>query len=823
MTTRTRSFLDERREALAASPAPVNGIAGIEIAGDVATLRFVKPTPGPGGVPVAPLGPSDFVVSGGDRIRGIAVESITPNGDDLDLTFTREGDFSSYTLSIDTDVPGFDPILREITFRFRVHCDTDLDCEADPDLPPPPPEEPRLDYLARDFESYRAMMLDRLAVTTPDMTERHPASLEMTLVEWMATLGDELSYKLDKITTEYALESARLRRSAARHVRLVGYHMHNGASARVLAHVDVAGGTVPLAASDLSFATTAPVLGAPVVAQTQLPQAHAEGALIFQPAHDMTLHAAHNRIDLHHWGDPDAILAKGATEAWLRDPDIALTLAAGDLLILTETRDPATSRTEDADPTHRHAVRLIADPETTQDPLELVGGAPLTVHRITWGPDDSLPFDLCVGERPAGQELAHALGNIVVADHGFALPDPEDLGTAPVRTDPEMIEDPLLPGPPKPLDALDRQRPFAPTLRHKDLTFTAGPFTTGDPMVPAARILDIDPGACQADMHLTSTLEADHWRARSDLLADGPNDLVFVPEVAQDGTTTLRFGRTHGDIASTHGKTPRAGDQFRAHYRIGTGPIGNIGADALAHIAASPLALGNVLAVSNPLPGAGGLRRETIAEVGQRAPVHFLQQKRAVTLADYEALLNAHPDVQRAHARKRWLGAWSAIFLSVDRTGSTEVDEAFKTALLDYLEPFRMMGHDLTIDAPIYVPLTVTLHACVDPDHFAEDVEAALEEAFSIGHRRDGERAFFHPDNVTFSSRIYLSHIYRAAMAVPGVRDVQILDFRRAASASSDAIDEGVLNFGPREIPVLANDPNHPDQGDLTITAEGGR
>lgn len=822
MVIRTRSFLDERREALAASPAQVNGIAGIEVTGAMATLRFVKATPGAGGVPNVPLGPSDFQVRGGDRIRGIAVETVTSNGNDLDLTFSREGDFSAYTLVIDPAQPDYDPILREIPFRFRVHCDTALDCESDPDVPEAPAPEPRLDYLARDYESYRAMMLDRLAVTTPEMTERHPASLEMTIVEWMASLGDELSYKLDKITTEYALETVRLRRSAARHARIIGYSMHNGASARVLAHVEVAASFSPTTA-DLAFVTNMPSLGASVVPQTRLPEAHANGALIFEPTHDMTLDAAHNRIGVHHWGDPDAVLAKGATEAWLRDPDQALNLVAGDLLILVEERDPATGRPEDANPIHRQAVRLITDPETVQDPLEVVGGNPLRVHRVIWAPDDALGFTLCVGARPAGQELAHALGNIVVADHGFTLSTSEAIGTAPLRTDPEFVDNPALLGPPKTLAALNRQRPFAPTLTHKNLTFTAGEFITGDPTFPASQITAIDPSQTQADMHLTSLLEPDRWTARRDLLAEGPSALVFVPEVIEDGITTLRFGRSHGDVASTHGKTPVANDEFQAHYRIGTGPIGNIGASALGHIAASPLALANVLQVSNPLPAAGGARRETIAEVRQRAPVSFQRQQRAVTLADYENLLNAHPDVQRAHARKRWLGGWSAIFLSVDRIGSMDVDDGFKDMLLDYLEPQRMMGHDLTIDAPIYVPLAVAIKACVAEDHFAEDVEDALEEAFSTGYQQDGETAFFHPDNVTFSSQIYLSHIYRQAMAVPGVRDVHVLDFRRAASTTSQAIDEGVLTFGPREIPVLANDPNYPDQGKLTIEAEGGR
>ena len=333
----------------------------------------------------------------------------------------------------------------------------------------------------------------------------------------------------------------------------------------------------------------------------------------------------------------------------------------------------------------------------------------------------------------------------------------------------------------------------------------------------------LDPSRAVADIRLLETGEADDWEPLSDLLSAGPDDGVFVPVVEADGTTRLRFGQGHNGGRSTHGKTPVAGSEFFARYRVGTGRAGNIGADSLAHIAASGLAAPNVVRVRNPLPAAGGSDRESIAEVRQRAPVSFHAQRRAVTLADYEALLDAHPNVQRAHARRRWLGSWPAIFLSVDRVGSLEVDEPFREAMLAYLEPFRMMGHDLTIDAPIYVPLQVGLKACVNRDFFAEDVRAALEDRFSSGLREDGQRGFFHPDNITFSSTVYLSRIYEAAMQVAGVDDVHVTAFQRAGAILSTAADEGVLTFGPREIPILSNDPDRPDAGTLTVETEGGR
>lgn len=831
---RSEGFLDERRERLAASAARVNGIAGIEVdPADMTrlTLRFVHPLPGqPNGRPAgAALKPSDLLIAGGDRIRGVSVIDAVSSGRDLALRVNRAGDFSAYTLRIRDGLPGWDPILREIRFAFRLHCDSG-DCAAPPAPMPDPAPAPQIDYLARDYDSYRRMMLDRMAVSVPDWTERNPADTGVALVEWLAYLGDGLSYLLDHAGTEYALETARLRVSAARHARLVGYRMHNGASARVLAQVRLAPGVdrLDLPRAGLVFLTRPDTEDQPVIPLARAQAAVETGAVAFEPLAPSILHAAHDRIALHHWGDPQAVLAAGATSCDLRDPGHALELAASDLLVLMQARDPVTGRAGDADPARRQAVRLAGAPQMLDDPLETLpppgGGAaqPLRVWRIRWDAADALRFDLHHGAA-AGAPMALALGNIVPADHGFTLTDPatdlplaEPLGMAPDPTDPEA---PPAPGAPNELKQtlaeLDRPRPFRPRLSRRDLSFAVPPEIGASG--PAAALMQVDPAQALAQVSLRSTRETDRWLPVPDLLGQPADALRFVPEVEGDGTTRLRFAGP----GTGNGKTPEPGDSFTARYRIGHGTAGNIGAGALARIAVSGAAAGNVAGVWNPLPAAGGTARETVAETRQRAPVSFHQQRRAVTLADYEALLNAHPQVQRATARKRWLGGWSAIFLTVDRSGGLPVNQPFRRMLLDYLEPYRMMGHDLAVDAPILVPLQITIRACAAPDALADKVAQALAARFSAGLAEDGRRGFFHPDNVSFGSRIYLSHIYRAALEVPGVADIRVTAFGRAGQP--DASDAGVLEFGPREIPVLSNDPNRPGEGRLTIQTGGGR
>jgi hypothetical protein len=822
---RSRAYLDERRAAVADPAVPVNGIEFLEVDPDDQTrltVGFLKPLPGePDGVPdAAPLAPGDIAIRGGDRITGIRVTGAEADGSVLTVTVDRPGDFSTYTLAVEEDRAGFDPILREIEFSFKAGCPTDSDCAAEPVTVEERRVEPHIDYLGRDYESFRRVIFDRMATLAPAWTDRNPADVGVTLVELLAYVGDYLSYRLDAVDTEAYLDTARLRTSARRHALITGYAMHDGASARVFAQVRLAAGIVAplnLPRGAVAFLTRSEGLAGNLVSPQDMARAVGAGALVFEPLHDARLHPAHQSMRLHAWGEADAVLAAGTTGAWLRDPGALVDLHTGDLLVLVQALDPATGRAADADPGLRQAVQLVAEPEVFADPLEPTvpdpeGGPdlPLRILRIRWAPGDALGFALAIGSNADGEPLAEVLGNIVVADHGYSLPDAELLPPVPSPLDPELPD-----GGPKPLAALDRPRPFRPTLARRDVT-VAGPAFDPAAAGSAAAMLATDPARAMPAIALTDLATMEEWEPARSLIGAGPDDALFVAETEADGTTRLRFG---DDVS---GRRPNAGTQFSTRYRVGGGTAGNIGIGALRHLA-NVGAINGIAGVSNPLPANGGRDRETVAEVRERAPVAFLKQKRAVTPDDYAALVNARPDVQRATARKRWIGSWPAIFVTVDRADGAPVDEAFVDDVLAYLEPYRLMGHDLAVEAPIFVPIDLAMHVCVDREHFADDVRDALEDAFSAGLTRAGTPGFFHPDNLTFEAKLYSSRIYAAAKAVEGVADVSVTQFRRQNAPQVSGVSSGVLTFGRREIPILANDRDHPSQGKLTIVVEGGR
>ena len=85
-----------------------------------------------------------------------------------------------------------------------------------------------IDYLAKDFASFRAALLDYSAPAYPQWVERDEPDLGMVLVELLSAAGDDLSYLQDRIAAEATLATATQRGSVVRHARLVDYEPRPG-------------------------------------------------------------------------------------------------------------------------------------------------------------------------------------------------------------------------------------------------------------------------------------------------------------------------------------------------------------------------------------------------------------------------------------------------------------------------------------------------------------------------------------------------------------------------------------------------------------------
>jgi hypothetical protein len=205
-----------------------------------------------------------------------------------------------------------------------------------------------------------------------------------------------------------------------------------------------------------------------------------------------------------------------------------------------------------------------------------------------------------------------------------------------------------------------------------------------------------------------------------------------------------------------------------------------------------------------------------------------------VTLADYVARAEEIEGVSRAAARYAWTGSWRTVRVTIDPVGTNELSYELRKTVADYLNAVRLIGEDLEIRPPIFVPLEIKVVLCAEPHVWAEDIRFVLEQEFSTGWTPDGRKGFFHPDLWTFGQPLYASQIIGHAMQVRGVehavgQKVGVAPSEKTLSVSIKRRNSTVLptdsltQLNYNEIIQVMNDPDHLEQGTIVFDVKGGR
>ena len=532
---------DERRRAAVLGNPALNGIDYLEVLGfdadpiglppqTILMVRCLKAAP-------AGLTPDNIIIAGGESITGITAVFVTPAtappatmtaaqkafftslrdaADVLLVGTSAAGDFSPYRLrlvnsatqanedpfTVTEVLTGFDPQLAEVEFSFKVECPPFFDCKPlPPDCPPNLPAPPAINYLAKDYGSFRTVMLDRLNQLLPAWGATSEADLGVALAELVAYVGDALSYKQDAVATEAYLQTARSRISLRRHALLVDYRVHDGCNARTWMQLQVDRSAVLVTGT--VFNTDAPRRPATVAGHER--EALDAGVIVFESMQDAELFPELNVLSFYAWGDTDCCLPTGATEATLRGTFDNLKI--GDVLIFQELIGPQTGNTADADARHRCAVRLtsvttrdgagtrLVDPlfeDGTGLPITSPAQQPTPVTEIQWASGDALPFPVCISstfldstqKKVSLTDVSKAFGNVVLADHGVRLKG-IDLGVVPrpgIFCPPQPGADRCQPARPVPVPV--RYRPVVPD-GDRPVTQAVALQVAGSPVTPA--------------------------------------------------------------------------------------------------------------------------------------------------------------------------------------------------------------------------------------------------------------------------------------------------------------------------------------------------
>ncbi|MEJ7603342.1 MAG: putative baseplate assembly protein [Kofleriaceae bacterium] len=721
-----------------------------------------------------------FPITGGGRLRGgpgqglVQVTSIAqgPDPEVLVLTVAPIGDYSTYTLSIDH--ANIDPLFSSLAFKFRPGCFS-IDCAPDWTQSPKPEPAPPFDSLARDYESFRHALVVAMQNRVPGWRPTSDADLSVTLLDLLAASADELADVQDRVMNEAYLATARKRVSLARHARLVDYYIHEGNQASTLLALR---------------ATQDAVLPAGFAVTT-----HADATLgtTFVSVEPTPVRAEHGDIRLYTWSDVITALAAGDTaadlafaslveaDAYVAQVEAQLVPESGlapPRLVIAQTKDPVTGNAASRDPNRRQLLRLTGATRVS-DPQAPAAG----IVRVTWRRDDALRNDYCFVERatpehPRYDDVSLFHGNLARATSGAVF---EQREIAPTPT---------------------RWGSLVPLRADRPVLYTATPADGATPTRSTVTVTVVTPG------------DVDHdWTETISLVHSGSTDKHFTIETDEQLRSVLRFG------TGTNGRSLPDEATVTATWRTGLGADGNIGRDRLAMIvtAAPPIA-----GVWNPFDAVDGRAPEPAAEIRRNAPEAYrAHQLRAVTIADYVARAEEIEKVQRAAAQYMWTGSWRTVRVTIDPLGGEVLDPQLVAEVAAHLEPLRLIGEDLEIRPPVYVPLRIVLTVCLRDDVWPEDVRFAILEELSDGYTYDGRLGLFHPDNWTFGQPLHESQIAGRTLRVAGVEHIAKLAITRWDAGSPG--DGRVVEVAPNEIISVHNDPDHMERGFVELVLAGGR
>ena len=822
---RNRLVLLTEGKAADGSPLEVNGIDFIELKSVDATTLYVHflNTLDPKTPCIA------ATISGGDRITGITVAKIDNNNDwsvdangrpMLAIHVSRAGDFSTYTLTI-TGAP-LDAMYASATFSFKVLCPAQFDCAPSseccaPEDPPLPP----IDYLAKDFQSFKLALTDFSAQRYPAWQERSEADFGIMFMEALCAVADELSYLQDRVAAESALPTATQRRSLVSMARLVDYEPQPVLSATTTIQCNVLGNTVP--AGTLVSATRPDGVVVPFE--------------IGNGIGDKTQYPVSPRwndgIQPYWFDDTQRCLSCGSTEMWVLGHGFKFK-SQQNLALLIQTDLPGESIRE---------VVHITDAKPIWDRVYLTNGTPTPVTWISWGAADALTRDHDLTS-------THLAGNLLPATQGQRFSESFVVGTAPAGLS-------SLPS------AVARYGPNGTSAQPNWIFRYPLSKTCGQQTSPLLALAELTTGVQARLTWLVSSSQADTpidpnivkplpelivsrrtpepagFSFTTSLLDASSTELSYTVDPgawrvvnvnSQIGLSQWEYDGNQGDTLrfgeGNFGARPQDGDVYDVEYRIGQGAAGNVAPDTIRNL--GPDTSAYLTSARNPFVVTNGADQEPALQIQRMAPQQFRAvQYRAVRAVDYETAAKTLPWVRAAGTSFRWTGSWLTVFTTVDPSAngkpSPNTTLAEQKELIELLNRRKLAGYESYAPPPVLVSIDLKITVCVTTGWLNRDVEAAVLARLADAQQSDGTEGFFYADSFTFGTPLYRSAIDSAIQSVPGVNGVLDVQFRQLGASNVFMPLPELLQLGTNQILRIENDPSYPERGTIRVIAEGGR
>lgn len=743
---------------------------------------------------------SYFQIIGGTRVIDFTIRTenqttVLP-GEENALYFLVSplGDYSEYRFLVRSESIGgvFDPLYSQVPFRFRPDCYSS-DCRFQEIGSFLPSTNLSIDYLARDYDSFRHILFSYLSSKVPYWQPSSEADLDQVLISLMAGEADQLMDFQDRIMAEAYFPTARKRVSLTRHARLLDYHVHQGkqSTAWMFAHVQGEEST--------NFILRAPF---------QVENRAFDGQLLYwsvKPGQQFYMSSKLNNLHLYSWGGARTILAEGSTEA-------DLTTEAGDLteiqaaslaaeirkagrLWIEEIRNPDDGGIPGHDFRKRQILVVPDDEKSAFVQFDPINHQYLV--RVRWNEENALTESYVFRVRTEGTTAPGALfhGNLFKVSQGQFVTEQFSRDG---QTGTEWEET-------KNWGTLCRLRKGS--VLYRSLT------DSGRKMPLSTVFVEV----------LVGGRSLGDWREVESLAMSDDSDRGgqhFVVETDENRQSTVRFGN------GIQGQALPSDAVVKITYQVGKGELGNVGADRVQfrgdYIDPQDHSLRYGIDVRNPWEISDGIGPESKEQILRRAPELYMRdQPRIVTLSDLEEKARKIPYVEQAKSFYVWTGSWRSMRLLVDLKPPIVWSERMSKNIREELEPMLMVGDELELRPPRYIPLIITVTACVKPGFSKTALLSLLKDEFSAGFTSTGKKGFFHPSLWTFGQGLKISTLLGRMHQIEGLDHVDTISSVRWGTQITPVI--GDVDIQTDEIIQVLNNPDGAEKGYINFKLLGER
>ncbi|WP_299495237.1 hypothetical protein [uncultured Shewanella sp.] len=639
----------------------------------------------------------------------------------LDAALPRQGDAVIKVTLLSDNI---DPFFRSAQVK------SDFHQQAAAALAPPHLSAlPRLNYRAKDYDTFKKLIETELTYNIPDWRDRDAADMMVMLSEVLAYTGDMLSYKQDAVATEAYLNTARFELSLQRHCRLLDYAIEKKTTARAWVTVQV-NAAIRFPPRTLFFCGGDQQN--PVLSLFEYQDRQGGKEVVFEAMYSTQCQPEYNHLIPYDFGIQGYVIPKGCLTLAVKGK---VSLKKGQLVALMD-------KTLQSSP---QVVRLVQDSVYHVDPL-----SEQAYTQLNWYADDAL-------SQTWQAETSSLCANVLLVDRGETLPyEKLQLYLRNGQYFAQLHHTNLVSA--DELDAFQFHHEAASHGIKQSLTASTPQLHIIESQLP----IDLS----QRNNEVMAGME---WTNVTDFL-DSPPYAKHVVLDEHQGMAELRFGD------GVFGLFPNPLNVFYACCRITPNKDHQIAAGKINQVYLPEhldIATEAVADVKNLHPVGDVHPKNSAQTIKIEAPVQHRERLNLALFQDYKAVILADERVENVYCEKGWSGSHEMLNFYLYPRNHARLDDVMP-ALLRQLNQYKVLNQRLTV--ALFTPLL--LKCCLHIEVINGMSLSALHQQLDLVLSDDAQVGIFAPQHFSFNTPLYASEIVAALLDIEGVENVHFNDFQ---------------------------------------------